>query len=232
MHEILLLIPAFNEERTIGAVVATARRFLQHILVIDDGSQDSTNSKAASAGALVRRLEPNRGKGEALKAGFAYALEHRYSYVITMDADGQHDAGDLRNFLPILDQYDLILGSRIADRESVPMLRRAANFTSSLLVSVLCGRRILDSQTGFRSYSSALIRNVKLDCSHYDLETEVIIKAARQGLRIGYCPIRTIYGEEVSRFKNLKDSIRFLKVIVKSVWLARVRVDRKPRVLR
>jgi glycosyltransferase involved in cell wall biosynthesis len=207
MHEILLLIPAFNEERTIGAVVATARRFLQHILVIDDGSQDSTNSKAASAGALVRRLEPNRGKGEALKAGFAYALEHRYSYVITMDADGP-------------------------DRESVPMLRRAANFTSSLLVSVLCGRRILDSQTGFRSYSSALIRNVKLDCSHYDLETEVIIKAARQGLRIGYCPIRTIYGEEVSRFKNLKDSIRFLKVIVKSVWLARVRVDRKPRVLR
>jgi glycosyltransferase involved in cell wall biosynthesis len=213
----LLLIPAFDEERTIRAVVTTARKFIDDILVIDDGSADKTACEASAAGVLVKRLEKNQGKGEALKTGFAYALAQGYDVVITMDADGQHDAQDIRNFLPLLDRYDLILGSRFEPGANTPFVRRAANLASSFIVSTMCGQRILDSQTGFRSYSAKLIQEVELDCSHYDLETEVIIKAARQGLRIGSCPIRTIYGDEVSRFKNLKDSIRFLQVILRSL---------------
>lgn len=216
--KILLLIPAFNEERTIAPIVTTAKRLIGDILVVDDGSTDLTNARAEGAGAVVYRFDKNKGKGEALKAGFAYAIAHAYDFVVTMDADGQHDAEDIRHFLPGIDRYDLILGSRMEARASVPLVRRAANFTSSLMVSVLCGRRIHDSQTGFRAYRGELIKKVKLDCSHYDLETEVIIKAARQGFRIGYCRIRTIYGSEVSRFKNLKDSIRFLHVIVRALW--------------
>jgi glycosyltransferase involved in cell wall biosynthesis len=215
----LLLIPAFNEERTIRPLINAAKQFVPNILVVDDGSTDSTNSEARAAGCLVERLEPNRGKGNALKTGFAFALAHGYDFVITMDADGQHDPEDIRHFLPLLEQHDLILGSRLEERATVPLLRRLANFTSSFMVSVLCGRRIFDSQTGFRAYSAALIRNVRLDCSHYDLETEVIIKASRQGLRIGHCRIRTIYGEEISRFRNLKDSVRFLQVIGRSLWI-------------
>lgn len=225
----LLLIPAFNEERTIAPVLKTAKQFIGDILVVDDGSRDATSSEAAVAGAVVHRLEKNRGKGEALKAGFAYAIAHGYDFVITMDGDGQHDAQDIRHFLPLLDRYDMVLGSRIEARASVPLLRRLANFTSSLMVSALCGRRIHDSQTGFRSYSAELIKNVRLDCSHYDLETEVIIKAARQGFRIGHCRIRTIYASEVSRFRILKDSGRFLQVIVRSLW--RSKRNRAPRPL-
>jgi glycosyltransferase involved in cell wall biosynthesis len=217
----LLLIPAFNEERTVRSVIAAAKRFISDILLVDDGSQDATGAEAAAAGAAVYRLKQNRGKGEALKVGFAYAVECEYDVVITIDADGQHDAEDIRQFLPLLDRYDLILGSRLEDRASVPLLRRAANFTSSLIVSALCGRRIYDSQTGFRSYSAALIQKVNLDCSHFDLETEVIIKAVRQGFRIGRCCIRTIYAAEVSRFKNIKDSARFLQVIVRALWWRR-----------
>ena len=82
---------------------------------------------------------------------------------------------------------------------------------------MLCGQRIFDSQTGFRSYKAAVLRQVSLNGSHYDLETEVIIKAARQGFRIGHCRIKTIYGREVSRFKNVRDSLRFLRVAVKSL---------------
>lgn len=216
--KVLLLIPAFNEERTIAEVVTGAKRFTADILVIDDGSADATGENAAAAGAMVERTAVNRGKGEALKSGFAYAVERGYDCVITMDADGQHDPEDIRQFLPILHQFDLVLGSRLENRQSVPALRRVANFTSSWMVSSLCGQKIHDSQTGFRSYSLPLIKAIRLDGSRYDLETEVIIKAARQGFRIGYCPIRTIYGAEVSRFKNLADSARFLSVILRALW--------------
>jgi glycosyltransferase involved in cell wall biosynthesis len=214
----LLLIPACNEERTIRTIVETAKGFIRDILVVDDGSSDRTEFEAVAAGAAVHRLRKNSGKGEALRAGFAYALAHRYDYILTMDGDGQHDAEDIPKFFPLLERYDLVLGSRLEARASAPLIRRLANFTSSLLVSALCGFRIPDSQTGFRAYSAELIRKVHLKCSHYDLETEVIIKAARQGFRIGHCQIKTIYGSEISRFKNLRDSFRFLRVIARALW--------------
>ena len=103
------------------------------------------------------------------------------------------------------------------DSRAVPFLRRLANLSSSLLVSIVCGTRIYDSQTGFRAYRARLLSSVKLRCSRYDLETEVIIKAVRQGFRIGHIPIQTIYAGEVSRFQYLKDSLRFFRVIANSL---------------
>jgi glycosyltransferase involved in cell wall biosynthesis len=217
----LLLIPAFNEQATIGPLVAAARNYLNDILVIDDGSVDATASIAAAEGATVLRMAKNMGKGAALKAGFAHALERSYNTVITMDADGQHDPRDLEFFLPVAGQYDLVLGNRMEEQARIPALRRIANLTSSRIVSAVSGQPIFDSQSGFRAYSLALLRQVRLDCSHYDLETEVIIKAARLGFRIGHCRIRTIYAGEVSRFRQFKDSLRFLKVIVKSMAKSR-----------
>jgi glycosyltransferase involved in cell wall biosynthesis len=214
----LLLIPALNEELSIGEVVRGARKRISDVLVIDDGSSDRTQVIASVAGALVHRFDTNKGKGEALKTGFRYALEHNCDWVVTMDGDGQHDPQDLTNFLARLGAYDLLLGNRMEDRTGVPMLRRAANYLSSRIVSALSGQPILDSQTGFRCYKAALLRDVSLNGSHYDLETEVIIKAARQGFRIGHCRIKTIYATEVSRFKNFRDSVRFLRVVIKSIW--------------
>lgn len=215
----LVVIPAYNEQPTIGPLVEEARKYISDILVVDDGSRDATAQVAAAAGAIVHRLDGNMGKGTALKLGFGYALDNGYDFVITMDGDGQHDPQDISGFLEMGNHsYDLVLGNRMDDRDRVPPLRRLANFTSSLIVSVLCGRRIHDSQTGFRSYSARLLRGVQLTCSHYDLETEVIIKAVRRGFRIGYCRIRTIYAGEVSRFRNLQDSLRFLRVVAKSFF--------------
>jgi glycosyltransferase involved in cell wall biosynthesis len=218
----LLLIPALNEQHSIGQVVRAAKARVSDIIVVDDGSSDLTQAAASSAGAIVLRLKKNMGKGEALKVGFRYALEHNCDWVITMDGDGQHDPEDLVNFLPLLGKYDLLLGNRMEDSGSVPLLRRAANLCSSRIVSALCGQRIFDSQTGFRGYKATFLRQVSLNGSHYDLETEVIIKAARQGFRIGHCRIKTIYGTEVSRYKNVRDSLRFLRVAMKSLralWL-------------
>jgi glycosyltransferase involved in cell wall biosynthesis len=214
----LLVIPAFNEEPTIAGIIKSAKAFLPDSLVVDDGSEDATTLVAAIAGAMVHRLKENRGKGAALKEAFKYALDAGYDRVITIDSDGQHDPADLANFLPLLEQYDLILGNRMGDRESVPPLRRAANLTSSFIISVLAGQRIHDSQTGFRAYSAELLRGVKLNSDRYDMESEVIIKAARKGFRIGDAKIRTIYADEVSRFRNVKDSARFLWVVLKSFF--------------
>ena len=214
----LLIIPALNEEPTIAVLVQAAKRHVPDIMVIDDGSEDATTLASALAGAMVHRLKTNMGKGDALKIAFAYATDKGYDRVITMDGDGQHDPEDLVNFLPLLEGYDLILGNRMDNSSQVPLLRRIANLTSSLMVSVLCGRRIYDSQTGFRAYSTDLLRRVPLKASRYDLETEVIIKAARKGFRIGHARIQTIYADEVSRFRSIKDSGRFLLVILKSFF--------------
>lgn len=214
----LLVIPAFNEEAHIEQLVRNARNYLPDVLVVDDGSRDRTSEAARGAGAVVHRMNVNRGKGEALKHGFQYAIEQGRDCVMTIDGDGQHDPDDIPGFLPLIGQYDLILGNRMGDSGSVPLLRRLANFSSSLLVSAACGQRIPDSQTGFRVYTTRLLREVPLSSSHYDLETEVIIKAARRGFRIGHCRIRTIYAAETSRFKNVTDSIRFITVLVRYLF--------------
>jgi len=214
--KILLLIPAFNEEPTIAGLVRDAKNYLSDILVVDDGSRDGTRPAAIAAGAMVRGFNQNQGKGEALKLGFEYALDHGYGYVITMDGDGQHDPRDIANFLAILNRYDLLLGNRMEHRSRMPLVRRIANLAASFIVSVLSGCHIYDSQTGFRSYSADLLGHVNLSSSRYELETEVVIKAARRGLRIGHCGIKTIYADEVSRFRSVTDSIRFLRVAAKS----------------
>ena len=214
---VLVAIPAFNETQTIARVIEGARQFLPDILVVDDGSVDDTGAVAAAAGATVRRLAANQGKGAALKAGFSYAREHGYDYVVTLDGDGQHDPADIANVLPLLHDFDLILGNRMDDSRPIPWLRLAANRIANLCVSLACWRKIEDSQTGFRAYSVALLRTLRLDGSRYDLETEVIIKAARAGLRIGHCRIRTIYAGEISRFDKIRDSLQFLGVLARTM---------------
>ena len=214
----LLVIPAFNEEPTIPRLIEGAKQYFTDIMVIDDGSSDATTLVSVMAGAMTHRFATNMGKGEALKTAFEYAIGQNYDWVFTMDGDGQHAPSDLPNFFPVLDRYDLILGNRMNDRRGVPLLRRIANFSSSLLVSVICGQWIHDSQTGFRAYSMKLLRAVKLRSSRYDLETEVIIKAVRQGFRVGHTPIQTIYAGETSRFRNVKDSLRFLRAVVRSLF--------------
>lgn len=215
--KVLLLIPAFNEAPTIARLIRGGKQYIKDVLVVDDGSLDDTSLKARSEGAIVERFEKNMGKGQALKAGFTYALANGYESVVTMDGDGQHDPRDIENFLLVLERYDLVLGNRMEERATIPKLRLLANTVSSLMVSALAGSRIYDSQTGFRSYSVALLKQLQLNCSGYDLETEVIIKTAWLGFRIGHCRIQTIYAGEVSRFKNVRDSLRFLKVIGKSL---------------
>jgi glycosyltransferase involved in cell wall biosynthesis len=213
----LLAIPALNEANTISRVIRTAKEYIPDVLVIDDGSEDDTAAAAARENVPVVRHEQNKGKGEAIKTAFAYAVEKGYDWVFTLDGDGQHDPHDLKGFFPQLDRYDLLLGNRMEDSQRVPSLRLLANRSSSAIVSALCGCRILDSQTGFRAYRIELIRALHLTSRRYELESEILIKASRQGFRIGHCRIQTIYAGEKSRFRNIADSAKFLWLAAKSL---------------
>jgi glycosyltransferase involved in cell wall biosynthesis len=214
----LLVIPAFNEEPTIRGLIHSARRHVPDVMVVDDGSEDTTVLAAALSGAMVHRLPRNMGKGEALKTGFSYAIDQNYDWVFTLDGDGQHDPKDLQRFFPLLESYDLILGSRMSDASRIPFRRRWANWFLSLIVSILSFRRIEDSQTGFRAYRTRMLREVRLDSSHYEMETEVVIKAARKRFRIGHCRIQAVYAGEISRVDNIRDGGRLALVLLKSFF--------------
>ncbi len=152
----LIIIPAYNEELTIGSVVALARKY-GDVLVVDDGSSDRTSEIAQNAGAIVVKHETNMGKGAALRTGFDYALANGYDAAVCLDADGQHNPGEIPKLLePILkDEADMVIGSRFLDgaKKSIPLYRRLGlwilNTTTN--ASLNGNLKVTDSQSGFRA---------------------------------------------------------------------------------
>lgn len=218
--KIAAIIPALNAERTIAAVVVESRRHLEPVLVIDDGSSDATGEVARAVGATVIRHDVNRGKGAALKTGFAWALERGFDAVITLDADGQHLASEIPAFVEAHRETraDLIIGGRAHLFEQMLARRRMANRFSALCISIASGVRITDSQSGFRLYSAPLLRSVKLRTDGFDMESEVIVRAGRRGMGIVTIPIELgfVNGIATSHYKPLKDTLRIAWTVVRT----------------
>ena len=206
--KVLALIPALNAERTLPRVLEDTRKQLEPVIVIDDGSSDRTGDVARAGGAIVLRHDVNRGKGAALKTGFAWALEHGYDGVITLDADGQHLPSEIPKFLAA--SGDLIIGDRAHLFQHMLPRRRNANRFSAWCISKCAGVRIPDSQSGFRFYSARLLRELKLRADGFDMESEVIVRAGRGGFTIVTIPIELgfVDGISTSHFKPLKDTLR------------------------
>ena len=205
---VAVLIPALNAQRTIPAVVVQARAALEPVIVIDDGSRDSTGDVARAVGATVLRHDVNRGKGAALKTGFTWALENGFDGVITLDADGQHLPSEIPKFLAA--RGDLIIGSRSHLFGHMLPRRRMANRFSAWCISKCAGARITDSQSGFRFYSANLLRNLRLRTDGFDMESEVIVLAGKRGFRISTIAIDLgfVNGVSTSHYKPLHDSVR------------------------
>ncbi|MHB8106804.1 MAG: glycosyltransferase family 2 protein [Candidatus Cryosericum sp.] len=214
---IAAVIPAFNEEHNIAAVVEGTRPFVAATVVVDDGSADNTAGAAGAAGAIVLRHESNAGKGAALKTGLKYLMDTGYDGAVTIDADGQHDPAEIPLFIAAAEQgYDMIIGNRMSDISTMPFIRRFANHVSSSLVSLFLGQNIRDSQNGFRYYKLASVLSLPLKANRYDFETEIIFKAGRAGYRIGWVPTRTIYRAEArSKINTLTDTLRFVGVLIR-----------------
>ena len=215
-----LCIPAYNAGRTVGEVVKSCREVVSDVVVIDDGSRDETAAVAKSDGAEVVCHPKNRGKGGALKTGFAWALEHGFDAVITLDADGQHLPREIPKFLRHREETraDLIIGGRAHLFGEMLPRRRMANRFSAWSIAKASGTRITDSQSGFRLYSANLLRNVRLRTDGFDMESEVIVHAGRGGFKLATIPIDLgfVDGISTSHYKPLKDTLRIAWTVTRA----------------
>lgn len=222
-ERLAVIIPALNAEPTLPRVVADARSQLEPVLVIDDGSRDATGEVARAAGAVVIRHERNRGKGGALKTGFAWAMQNGFDGVITLDADGQHLATEIPKFVRERERSgaDLIIGGRAHLFGEMLARRRMANRFSAKCIAMTSGARITDSQSGFRFYSSNLIRSLELRTDGFDMESEVIVRAGRRGYAIVTIPIDLgfVDGIATSHYKPLKDTLRIAWTVARARFL-------------
>ena len=206
------LIPAFNEAPYIADVVERAREHVAEVVVIDDGSGDGTADIARAAGATCLQLPENCGKASALRAGIAYARDLNFTYVITLDGDGQHLPEDIPVMLSVAKETgaDLIIGARRFDRALMPRSRYFSNVIGSRLASALVGCEIRDSQSGFRLFRLDKLDERKLRSRCYELEMEILIKMARSGCTIAHAPICMVYddGQARSKMKPVRDTVR------------------------
>ena len=209
------VIPAYNEAKHLADVVRRTRQELDHVLVVDDGSTDDTAAQARTAGAEVLVHSENRGKGESIKAGLRYWLERGFSWVVILDADGQHLPEEIERMLDEAgaDGADLLIGNRMNDVGSMPLVRRVVNRYMSNKISRVCGQQIPDTQCGFRMLHRDLIPSVLVGTNRFDYETEMLILASRKGFRIASVPITTVYSDEVSSIHPVRDTLRFFKLM-------------------
>lgn len=220
-----VVIPAFNEARTIrGVVSAVLAEPVDALIVVDDGSIDDTASQISDLG-LSPRLEllqhqVNLGKGFALAAGLHRALELGAQQIITFDADGQHHAGDIPRMQAQASQapQSIIIAARAKGRGRAPALRRFANETADFWISWACGRRIADTQSGFRLYPAAILARLRTrprDNQGFAYETELLIDAVEAGAGIRAVPIETLYHDDSrpSHYRPWSDTWSIIRLV-------------------
>ncbi|MGB2897073.1 MAG: glycosyltransferase family 2 protein [Anaerolineales bacterium] len=210
---VIVLIPAWNEAIRIRPILEVFRDS-QPVLLVDDGSSDDTAAVAREVGVNVVVHPQNMGKGVALSTGFAWALERGYDAVLTLDADGQHDPEEAPKFIEAYErgEGDLIIGRR--EFREMPLIRALGNRISTWMLSRVLGIKIYDNQCGYRLYSSKLLETVDLERPGFEFEVEVIVETVAAGLKIGWVPVRTIYGiDKKSYFHPVHDSLQVLDMI-------------------
>ncbi len=218
----IVVIPCYEGAASVGDVVRGARKSGLPVVVVDDGSTDGSSAAAEAAGATVLRHPANRGKGAALASGFAYAKKIGAGAVLTMDADGQHDPGEIAALLAAheRDPGALVVGVRSFSPEDMPRRSRVGNRISTWWISRYAGVRYGDTQSGFRVYPSALF-DLPLKSTGFDTETELLLRAAKMKVPLVEVPIKTIYAaNHASHFHGFRDTLRVIKLVFFSpLWM-------------
>jgi len=199
---VIVVIPAFNEERLIGSVVLKTLRHPVRVIVVNDGSTDLTAELAASAGAEVVSLPENQGKGAALNVGVQKALEYDPEAVVLIDADGQHMPGELPVVLaPVLEgRADVVVGSRyIKEGNKVPFHRIMGHKFFNFITGAASGVNVSDSQCGFRAFSRRALDKINFSSSGFSVESEMQFWAHEKGLIVEEVPVTINYIDKPKR---------------------------------
>ncbi len=197
--KVVAAIPCHNEERYIVDVVARSLSHVDAVIVVDDGSTDSTARNAEAQGASVVRHPTNQGPGAAVATGFSAALEAGADVVVTLDGDGQHNPDEIPLLSsPIVEgQADIVVGSRFLNgRSNAPLYRRFGIGVITYLYNLGARDRLRDSQSCFRAYSRRLLEEIPLTERGFGFSVEILIQARRRGYRIAEVPISCAYHRE------------------------------------
>lgn len=210
-----VLIPAYNEGKRIADVVRDVLSVCPNVVVVDDGSPDDTAEQARSAGATeVLVQNPNQGKGAALNRGFEHARKKGYEFVVTIDGDGQHAADDIPAFIDAYGEgVRVIIGNRMSDTATMPLVRRWTNRFMSRLISRKMGQFVPDTQNGFRLYKTEVIPQIKTESQRFAAESEILLELAAEGVKMGSVPVKVIYRDEKSKINPFRDTYRFFKML-------------------
>jgi len=212
-----VIIPAYNEKFSLAGIVDELKSKNFSVLVVDDGSIDNTYELAKRKADFVIRNDKNLGKGMSLKKGIAHLLkEVEFDYLVTMDADGQHSPSELGKFLQKAeDGAYFVVGNRMSNPIGMPKLRVITNKFMSWFISQIAGQRIPDTQCGFRLIKKEVLEKVKIETNNFEIESEILIKAARLGFPIKSISIKSIYFKSLhSRINPFIDTVRFIKFIL------------------
>ena len=225
---IVVIIPAYNEEKNITTIVNKALIYTPYCLVIDDGSVDNTARLSRSAGAKTLKLNHNYGKGKALRIGMIYAIKH-YSYcdwIITLDADGQHATEDIPSIVKSSKDHKYLINIgyrciRTAGSIPRPALRYNVDYLTSKFIRIVFKLSIHDLQSGFRIYAMQglplLLSSLKT--SNFQLETEIILEAWANCFLIGETPVHEIYFQNMRSHIRWYDALRWIKVVSLRIFL-------------
>jgi glycosyltransferase involved in cell wall biosynthesis len=199
---LVAVVPAYNEERFIGSVVLQARKHVDVVLVVDDGSTDGTSDVARAAGAMVVQHKRNRGKGHALNTGFRKAREMMPEAVVLMDGDGQHRPNEIPTVVgPVLSgEADIVVGSRYMEKEcGVPRHRVLGHWAFTSMTNLLSGVWLSDSQNGFRAFSCRALNAIAFSSGGFSVECEMQFLAGEQKFKVVEAPVTALYQDKPKR---------------------------------
>lgn len=193
----IAVIPAYNEETRIASVVRGARRYVDAVIVVDDGSSDGTGLMAKHAGAHVVTHMENMGAGAATMTGIEAARMQGADTVVTLDADEQHSPESIPSLLlPVTEgRADIVFANRFGQKNKIPFIRRMANTLGNILTCFVTGKWVSDSQCGFKVFGSKALRDIDLKMSGFEFCSEIVFEAVQHRWRIVEIPIKVMYSE-------------------------------------
>ena len=220
---ILLCIPAFNEENVIGDLIKKSLKFVDHIVVCDDGSSDKTSEVAENAGAYVIRNSQNKGKGHALQSLFKYARHQDSEVIVTIDGDGQFKPDEIPKLCdPILnDNQDLVIGYRYDNNDEMPKYREIGNKMLDRISNLATKLPFKDTQSGFRAYSKNAIESITFSTEGFCADSEILINAYDKGLKITEKKITVLYntGHKTSTKNPISHTTGVLATLIELILI-------------